>query len=98
MIVVDVELPVEKVPGGNDAKRAAEDRRPTMRGRTQPYHLWPTCDRLVVTALGPGIDGNQHAHPPPSGLRLEFLLVLTSATNLCKGAEALAEPAAIKLP
>src|ERR1022692_3219198 len=40
MIVVGVELPVENVPGGSDAKRVAEDRRSTMRGGTQPYNLW----------------------------------------------------------
>ena len=40
MIVVGVELPVEKVPGRSDAKRVAEDRRSTMRRGTQPYNLW----------------------------------------------------------
>jgi len=39
MIVVGVELSVEKVPGGSDAKRVAEDRRSTVRGGTQPYNL-----------------------------------------------------------
>ena len=40
MIVVGVELPIEKVSGGSDVKRVAEDRRSTMRRRTQLYNLW----------------------------------------------------------
>jgi hypothetical protein len=40
MIVVEVELPVQKVPGRSDAERIAQDRRSTMRGWAQPYNLW----------------------------------------------------------
>ena len=73
MIVVEVELPVEKVPGGSDTKRVSEDRCSTMRGGTQPYNLWTDGDRLVVTVLCPVIESNLYAHPPSCGPRLEFL-------------------------
>src|ERR1700676_2590878 len=73
MIVVEVELPVEKVPGGSDTKRVSEDRCSTMRGGRQPYNLWTDGDRLVVTVLCPVIESNLYAHPPSCGPRLEFL-------------------------
>src|ERR1700677_486000 len=69
MIVVEVELPVEKVPGGSNAKRVAEDRRSTMRCWTQPYNLWTDGDRLVITVLCPVIESNLYAHPPSFGPR-----------------------------
>src|ERR1700674_4438688 len=73
MIVVEVELPVEKVPGGSDTKRVSKDRCSTMRSGTQPYNLWTDGDRLVVTVLCPGIESNLYTHPPSCGPRLEFL-------------------------
>ena len=64
MIIVRVELPVEKVPGGSNAKRVAEYRCSTMGSRTQPYDLWTDCDRFVVPVLCPVIESNLNAHPP----------------------------------
>jgi hypothetical protein len=64
MIVVEVELPVEKVLSGRDIKRVAEDRCSTMRGRTQPDYMGTDRDRLVVTVLCPVIESNLYDHPP----------------------------------
>jgi len=58
MIVVGIELPVEEVIGGSDAKRVAEDRRSAMRGRPQLYNLWTEKYRLVVPVLCPVIESN----------------------------------------
>lgn len=73
MIVVEVELPVEKVPGGSDTKRVSEDRCSTMRGGTQPYNLRTDGDLLVVTVLRPVMESNLYAHAPSCGPRLVFL-------------------------
>lgn len=81
MIVVEVELPIEKVPGGSDAKRVSENWCSTMRGGTQAYNLWTDGDRLVVTVLCPVIESNLYAH-----------------LQTRKGAEALVEPVAARVP
>src|SRR5271170_4667299 len=73
MIVMGIELPVEDVIGGSDAKRVAEDRRSTMRGRPQLYDLWTEIDRLVVPVLCPVIESNLYSHPPSCGAGLECL-------------------------
>jgi len=71
MIVVRIELPVEQVMGGSDAKRVAEDRRSAMWGWTQLYNLWTEKDRLVVPVLCPVIESNLYSHPPSCGVCLE---------------------------
>ena len=58
MIIVGVELPIEKMVGGTDVNRVAEDRRPTMGGGTQLYNLRTEGDRFVVAVLCPVIQGN----------------------------------------
>ena len=68
MIVVGIELPVEQVMGGSDAKRVAEDRRSAMWGWTQLYNLWTEKDRLVVPVLCPVIESNLYSHPPSCGV------------------------------
>lgn len=73
MIVVGIELPVEQVMGGSDAKRVAEDRRSAMWGWTQLYNLRTEKDRLVVPVLCPVIESNPHSDPPSCGARLECL-------------------------
>jgi hypothetical protein len=70
---VRIELPVEEVIGGSDAKRITEDRRSTMRGGPQLYNLWTEKDRLVVPVLCPVIESNLFSHPPSCGARLECL-------------------------
>jgi len=87
MIVVGVELPVEKVPGRSDAKRVADDRRSAMRRGTQAYNLWTDRDRPVVTVPGPVIESNLYAHPPSCGPSPEFLVRSHFATNpeRCQG-------------
>ena len=85
MIVVEVELPVEKVPGGSDTKRVSEDRCSTVRSRTQPYNLWTDGDRLVVTVLRPVIESNLYDHPPSFGPRLEFSASLSLRYKPVKG-------------
>src|SRR5579862_1563662 len=59
--------------GGNDIKRIAENRRPAMGSRSQPYNLRTERDRLVVPVLCPVIQSNLYAHPSSCGSRLEFL-------------------------
>ncbi len=73
MIVVGVELPVEEVIRGSDAKRVAEDRSSTMRGGPQLYNLRTENDRLVVPVLCPVIESNLYSHPPSCGARLKCL-------------------------
>jgi len=71
MIVVGIELPVEQVMGGSDAKRVTEYRRSAMWGWTQLYNLWTEKDRLVVPVLCPVIESNPYSHPPSCGVSLE---------------------------
>ena len=85
MVVVEVELPVEKVPGGSDTKRVSEDRCSTVRSRTQPDNLWTDGDRLVVTVLRPMIESNLYDHPPSCGPRLEFSASLSLRYKPVKG-------------
>src|ERR1700690_4115564 len=87
MIVVEVELPIKKVPGGSDIKRVTQDRCSTMRSRTQPYHLWTDGDRLVVTVLRPVIESNLCDHSPSCGPRLEFPASLSLRYNPVKASK-----------
>ena len=81
MIVVGIELPVEQVIGGSDAKRVAEDRRSTMRGGAQLYNLWTEKDRLVVPVLCPVIESNLYSHSPSCGVCLKCRARSYRATN-----------------
>ena len=95
MIVVRIELPVEQVMGGSDAKRVAEDRRSAMWRWTQLYNLWTEKDRLVVPVVCPVIESNPYSHPPSCGVCLaptSFSWVLLKRN----GAKRLAEAVAVK--
>jgi hypothetical protein len=83
---------------GDDAKRVAEDRRSTMRGRSQPYNLWTERNRLVVPVLCPVIQSNLYAHPPSCGSHLEFLAPHHSVLKARDDTKSLAEDVLLKLP
>src|SRR5271154_5201552 len=73
MVVVGVELPFEKVIGGNDAKRVAEDGRAAVRSGPQLDHLRTQRHQFVVPVSRPVIQRNLYAHPASRGPRVELL-------------------------
>ena len=95
MIVVGIELPVEEVIDGSNAKRVTEDRRSTMRGGPQLYNLWTEKDRLVVPVLCPVIESNLYSHPPSCGVCLEYRARSHGALTR-DGSRRLAEAVAVK--
>ena len=98
MIVVGIELPVEEVTGGSDAKRVAEDRSSAMWGGPQLYNLRTEKDRLVVSILCTVIESNLYSHPPSYGASLECFTHSRRLREAREGAKRLAEAAAVKLP
>ena len=98
MIVVEVKLPLEEMLDGSHVKRVADDRRPAMRGRSQPYNLRTERDHLVVPVLGPVIQSYLYAHPSSCGPRVTFLPPSHPAQQAVKAPTGLAEAVVVKLP